>query len=64
MGVLGQCQDYLAESSHELRIPIAGIQASAETLLCANPSCSTRKELIEQILRQGHRVAAARRSAR
>jgi signal transduction histidine kinase len=50
-------QNYLAESSHERRIPIAGIQASAETLLRANPSRSTRKELIQQIQRQGHRVA-------
>jgi hypothetical protein len=48
-------KNYLAESSRssrELRIPIAGIQASAETLLRTNPSRSTRKELIQQIKRR------------
>jgi hypothetical protein len=44
----GQYQDYLAESSHEQHIPTAGIQASTETLLRANPSRSTRQELIQQ----------------
>jgi hypothetical protein len=57
-------QNYLEESSRELRIPIAGIQASAETPLRTNPSRPTRKEPIQQDPRQGHRVAAARRSAR
>ena len=53
----GQNQNYLAESSRELRIPIAGIQASAETLLRANPGRSTRKELTQQIQRLGQREA-------
>ena len=47
---------FLADASHELRTPIASVQASAETLLRANPGRAGREKLVLQILRDGHRA--------
>jgi two-component system, OmpR family, sensor kinase len=47
---------FLADASHELRSPIAGIQASAETLLRTSPDPAAREKLVLQILRQSHRA--------
>jgi signal transduction histidine kinase len=48
---------FLADASHELRTPIAGVQATAETLLRANPDRVGREKLVLQILREAHRAA-------
>jgi signal transduction histidine kinase len=47
---------FLADASHELRTPIAGIQASAETLIRTNPGHAAREELVLRILRETHRA--------
>jgi signal transduction histidine kinase len=47
---------FLADASHELRTPIAGVQATAETLLRANPDRAGREKLVLQILREAHRA--------
>ena len=47
---------FLADASHELRTPVAAVQASAETLLRTSPGGTTREALILQILREGHRA--------
>jgi two-component system OmpR family sensor kinase len=47
---------FLADASHELRTPIAAVQASAETLLRTSPGRAARERLILQILREGHRA--------
>lgn len=47
---------FLADASHELRTPIAAMQASAETLLRTSPDRAAREKLILQILREGHRA--------
>jgi signal transduction histidine kinase len=47
---------FLADASHELRTPIAAVQASAETLLRTSPDRAAREKLILQILREGHRA--------
>ena len=47
---------FLADASHELRTPIAAIQASAETLLRASPSPAQQENLTLQILRDAHRA--------
>ncbi len=47
---------FLADASHELRTPIAGILASAETLLRADPGHAAREKLILRVLREGHRA--------
>lgn len=47
---------FLADASHELRTPIAGIQVSAETLLRTRPGPAAREELLLRILRDGHRA--------
>jgi two-component system, OmpR family, sensor kinase len=47
---------FLGDASHELRTPIAGIQASAETLIRTNPGRDAREELVLRILRDAHRA--------
>jgi two-component system, OmpR family, sensor kinase len=47
---------FLADASHELRTPIAGVQASAETLIRTSPGRGAREELVLRILRDAHRA--------
>jgi two-component system OmpR family sensor kinase len=47
---------FLADASHELRTPISGIQASAETLIRTRPGHAAREELVLRILREAHRA--------
>lgn len=47
---------FLADASHELRTPIAGVQASAETMLRTDPGHAAREKLLLQILREAHRA--------
>jgi two-component system, OmpR family, sensor kinase len=47
---------FLADASHELRTPIASVQASAETLIRTNPGRAAREELVLAILRETHRA--------
>jgi two-component system OmpR family sensor kinase len=46
----------LADASHELRTPIASIQATAETLIRTHPERAPREELVLAILHETHRA--------
>jgi two-component system, OmpR family, sensor kinase len=47
---------FLADASHELRTPIAAVQASAETLIRTDPPRAGREDLVLAILRETHRA--------
>jgi two-component system OmpR family sensor kinase len=47
---------FLADASHELRTPISGAHASAETLLRTDPGRAAREELVLRILHETHRA--------
>jgi two-component system, OmpR family, sensor kinase len=47
---------FLADASHELRTPIAAIQATAETLIRSQPGPAASEELVLRILRETHRA--------
>jgi two-component system OmpR family sensor kinase len=49
-------RQFLADASHELRTPITGVQASAETLIRTDPGRAAREELVLRILRETHRA--------
>lgn len=51
-------RDFLSDASHELRTPIAGVQASAETLLRTDPDRPGREELAVSMVRESRRAGA------
>lgn len=50
---LKQKQDFLADSAHELRTPLAAIRSSVEVALTSRRSPAEYEELLENILEQG-----------
>lgn len=46
---------FLADAAHQLRTPVTGLRASAETLLTSDPG-QEQDELLQAVARQAHRI--------
>lgn len=49
-------RDFVLEAAHELRTPLAGVQASAEALLLGHPDREERERLLAGVVRESQRA--------
>ncbi|MBM6400784.1 HAMP domain-containing histidine kinase [Phycicoccus sp. MQZ13P-5] len=49
-------RDFVLEAAHELRTPLAGVQASAEALLLGHPGREERERLLAGVVRESQRA--------
>ncbi|QKE85995.1 HAMP domain-containing histidine kinase [Arthrobacter sp. NEB 688] len=49
-------RDFVLEAAHELRTPLAGVQASAEALLLGRPEREERERLLAGVVRESQRA--------